>query len=197
MPARTNAAAMGAAAVGRARALRSPEKRRDRGATWPSPIPKRRRWRIDPKKKYTATIETSRRHHEGRAVRRRSAEDGQQLRLPGARGLLRRRDLPPRHPRLHDPGRRPHRHRHAAGRATSSTTSRSTRPYKRGTLAMANAGPEHQRQPVLRHARRLRPAARTTRSSASSQRARRRSTRSPRHRRVRRTGRSSRSRSTA
>ena len=67
-----------------------------------------------------------------------------------------------------------------------------TRRYLRGTLAMANAGPEHERQPVLRHARRLRPAARTTRSSASSPPARRSSTPSRPRRRAPRTGPSSR-----
>ena len=43
--------------------------------------------------------------------------------------------------RLHDPGRRPDRHRHAAARATSFNDEPVTRKYNRGILAMANAGP--------------------------------------------------------
>ena len=57
--------------------------------------------------------------------------------------LLQRHHLPPRHPRLHDPGRRPHRRPAPATPATSSRTrsthhSPSTSP---DVLAMANAGP--------------------------------------------------------
>ena len=53
----------------------------------------------------------------------RRAEDGQQLRLPGPLPLLRRRHLPPDHPGLHVPGRRPDGHRAGRSRATSSPTS--------------------------------------------------------------------------
>ena len=49
--------------------------------------------------------------------------------------------VPPHHQGLHDPGRLPAGHRHAAARATRSRT-RSTRTrLVRGSLAMANAGP--------------------------------------------------------
>ena len=54
---------------------------------------------IDPNKKYTATIETDRRHDHGRAVSQGRAAARQQLRVPRPRGVLRRRDLPPRDPR--------------------------------------------------------------------------------------------------
>ena len=59
------------------------------------------------------------------------------------RAALRRHDLPPGHPGLHDPGRRPDRATAAAALATSSATSSTRscvfdRPY---LLAMANAGP--------------------------------------------------------
>ena len=66
------------------------------------------------------------------------AQDREQLRRAGARAprstrrrtrparprpVLRRRDLPPGDPRLHDPGRRPDRHRPRRPRATPSPTS--------------------------------------------------------------------------
>ena len=56
----------------------------------------------------------------------RRAQDRRELRDPCRQGLLRRRHLPPRDPGLHDPGRRPDRHRHAAAPATSSRTSSTT-----------------------------------------------------------------------
>ena len=88
---------------------------------------------------YSAKIETERRHADRRAVRRRCAEDGQQLRLPCPRGLLRRGDLPPRHQGLHDPGRRS---RPAPAAAAPATIRRRAgqASYERGILAMANAG---------------------------------------------------------
>src|SRR5262249_49390090 len=46
----------------------------------------------------------SRRH---RAVFRRRPEDGRELHQARARGVLRRAHVPPRDPRLHDPGRLP------------------------------------------------------------------------------------------
>ena len=64
-------------------------------------------------------------------------------------------DLPPRDRRLHDPGRRSARtgHRrprlHVRGRVPSRSCG-TTRP---GILSMANRGAEHQRRPVLHHAR--------------------------------------------
>ena len=61
---------------------------------------------------------------------------------PGEGPALQGRRLPPHHPGLHDPGRRPARLRASAAPATTSTTrstasSTFTAPYK---LAMANAG---------------------------------------------------------
>ena len=55
---------------------------------------------------------------------------------------LRRHRLPPRHPRLHDPGRRPHRHRHGRPGLPFDDEFQSGRKFdKTGMLAMANAGP--------------------------------------------------------
>ena len=72
----------------------------------------------------------------------RRAEDRQQLRVPGPLPLLRRHRLPPHHPGLRAPGRRPRRGRARAAPATASTTS-CPKPgrYQVGSLAMANAGP--------------------------------------------------------
>ena len=61
-----------------------------------------------------------------RAVRRRGAEDGRELPQAVLRRLLRRPDVSPRDQGLHDPGRLPAGHRHAAVPATPSRT-RSTR----------------------------------------------------------------------
>ena len=83
-------------------------------------------------------------------------------------------DLPPRHRGLHDPGRRSARHRHRrprlqVRRRVPPERCATARP---GILSMANAGPEHQRQPVLHHARRRRRGSTTsTASSAKSSRA--------------------------
>ena len=54
-------------------------------------------------------------------------------------GLLRRHDLPPRHPRLHDPGRRLHRRHAAEGRPAAPIENEADNGLKneRGTLAMA------------------------------------------------------------
>ena len=64
--------------------------------------------------------------------------------------------VPPRDPRLHGAGRRPDRHAARAAPATSTRASsiRSVKHDKGGLLSMANAGPEHRRQPVLPHVRR-------------------------------------------
>ena len=61
--------------------------------------------------------------HDHRPRPGRRARDRQQLRLPGPLPLLRRHRLPPDHPRLRAPGRRPRGHRHGAAPATSSPTS--------------------------------------------------------------------------
>ncbi len=52
---------------------------------------------------------------------RAAALEGPQERQVGQEALLRRPDLPPRHPELHDPGRRSAGHRAPATRATAST----------------------------------------------------------------------------
>ena len=67
-----------------------------------------------------------RRLDRARAARRGRAEDGRELPQARRRRLLRRSRLPPRHPRLHDPGRLPGGHRHAAAPATPSRTSSTT-----------------------------------------------------------------------
>ena len=61
----------------------------------------------------------------------------------GEGAVLQRHDLPPRHRRLHDPGRRSARPGHGRTRATSSPTSstRSCGTTRPGILSMANAGP--------------------------------------------------------
>ena len=83
------------------------------------------------------------------------------------RRLLRRRHLPPRDPGLHDPGRRPDRHRHRAAPATRSrTSSTSTRscaarsrwrtPARTRTAASSSSSPPT-RALAGREAHRLRP----------------------------------------
>ena len=73
-----------------------------------------------------------------RPRRRQGAEDGEQLRLPGAPPLLRRGHLPPHHQRVHVPGRRPHRDR--TGRAGLPLRRRAAqaRRVPVGSVAMAN-----------------------------------------------------------
>jgi hypothetical protein len=79
-------------------------------------------------------------HDRGRALRRRRAEDGGELREARARRLLRRRDLPPRDSELHDPGGDP------TGTGTGGPGYQfedefNQHKVERGALAMANAGP--------------------------------------------------------
>ena len=67
-------------------------------------------------------------------------EDGRELPQARRRRLLRRPDLPPRHPRLHDPGRLPE------GTGTGGPGYKFEDEFNdhkivRGALAMANAGP--------------------------------------------------------
>ena len=89
----------------------------------------------------TATMHTSEGADRDRALPRGRAQDGRELHQARGRGVLRRRHLPPRDPRLHDPGRRPDGHRH--GRPRLHVRGRVQRPQGRasGALAMANAGP--------------------------------------------------------
>ena len=75
------------------------------------------------------------------------------------RRLLQRRHLPPRHPRLHDPGRRPDRDRLGRARATRSRTSSTTT----GRARRARDGElraEHERLAVLHRHGRCVPVAR-------------------------------------
>ena len=97
---------------------------------------------IDTDKRYVATMVTS---HGTMVIALdplAAPQDGQQLRVPGPLPLLRRHRVPPHHPGLRAPGRRPHRDRARAAPATASPTScPAAGRYKVGSLAMANAGP--------------------------------------------------------
>ena len=90
-----------------------------------------------------------------RARHEPGAEDGQLLRLPGRRRLLRRPHLPPHRSRLRDPGRRSARHRHR-------------RPRLHGRREAAGQPRLHQRHggdgEDLGGARRAAPAASSTSS---------------------------------
>ena len=84
--------------------------------------------------------EDHRGRHRPRAVRRGRPEDRRELQEARRPGLLRRAHLPPHHRRLHDPGRLP------AGHGTGGpgyTFEDEINDHKivKGTLAMANAGP--------------------------------------------------------
>jgi hypothetical protein len=78
--------------------------------------------------------------HRGRAVRRPRAEDRGELQEARRRRLLRRRHLPPRHPGLHDPGRRPD-GTGLGGPGYTFEDEFNDRSVERGALAMANSGP--------------------------------------------------------
>ena len=66
---------------------------------------------IDPKKTYRAVMNTSKGAINIDLFADRAPDHREQLRLPGARRLLRWRGLPPRAGGLHGAGRRPHRQR--------------------------------------------------------------------------------------
>ena len=71
---------------------------------------------IDPDKTYTATMRTSCGDITIDLLAERRSEDGQQLRLPVRRRVLRRAHLPTDRAGLPDPGRRPARQRHRRSR---------------------------------------------------------------------------------
>ena len=117
--------------------------------------------------------EVHRRHQDqpgrddGRAVPEGRPEHGQQLRVPLARGVLQRGDLPPDHQGLHGPDRRPAGHRH--GRCRLQVQRRAVRPadVRQGHAGDGERRPEHPGQPVLHLPRAAGRDAcrRTTRSS--------------------------------
>ena len=85
------------------------------------------RWRPWlPSRHDQSDVSHQRRTDRDRALPGRRAEDGRELHQARRRGLLRRPDLPPRDPRLHDPGRLPARAPAPAAPATSSRTSSTT-----------------------------------------------------------------------
>ena len=111
---------------------------------------------IDTSKTYTATVKTTTGTFDIALDAQERAPDREQLRVPGRQGLLQLRDLPPGHPGVHGPDRRPDRARARAVRATPSPTryppkaSNPSAQYPLGSVAMANTGPaSHRRQPVL------------------------------------------------
>ncbi len=79
---------------------------------------------IDPSTSYTATIETSCGTIEIELLPKIGYRRGQQLRVPGAAGLLRRLSLPPDRGGLRDPGRRPAGDRHRWPGLSSSPSPR-------------------------------------------------------------------------
>ena len=98
---------------------------------------------IDTTKTYVATVITTAGTFTINLDAAKAPEDGEQLRLPGPAGLLPLRDLPPGHPELHGPDRRPDRDRHGRSRlhhprrAAGRQPARSTRS---ASVAMANTG---------------------------------------------------------
>ena len=83
---------------------------------------------IDTSKTYTATVKTTPGTFDIALDATERPPDREQLRVPGRQGLLPLRDLPPGHPGLHGPDRRPDRHGRPAVPATPSPTS--TRPRR-------------------------------------------------------------------
>ena len=82
-----------------------------------------------------------RRGDRARAARRGRAEDRRELPQALRRRVLRRARLPPGDPRLHDPGRLPGGHRHAAAPATPSRTSSTTTRSCAGRWRWPTPGP--------------------------------------------------------
>jgi peptidyl-prolyl cis-trans isomerase B (cyclophilin B) len=101
-----------------------------------------RRCRFDAGKNYRVTLETDKRRDSYSSFTPRTPPDGQQFRLLGPGGLLRRRRVPPRDRRLRHPGRRPHGHGRG-GPGYSFEDECKGNPLKHGTglISMANAGP--------------------------------------------------------
>ena len=100
---------------------------------------------IDTAKKYTAVIKTDKGDITVELLGQRGAARGQQLRVPGARRLLRWPHVLPGHPRIRRPGRGPHlhhqshRHLHRQRRPRLRPDARGQRPdsMTRAWLAMA------------------------------------------------------------
>ena len=105
---------------------------------------------IDTTKTYTATVVTTAGTFVIALDAKTAPDHRQQLRVPGGQGLLPLRDLPPGHPRLHGPDRRPDGHRHRADPATPSRDENPPKAASRlaastplGSVAMANTGQPH------------------------------------------------------
>ena len=80
--------------------------------------------------------------------------DRSEDRPEGEASLLRRPDLSPRHRRLHDPGRLPDGQRHGrSGLQVRRRVRPGPAPRQAGAAVDGQLRPEHQRQPVLHHAR--------------------------------------------
>ena len=92
--------------------------------------------------------------HRVRDVRRRRAQDRREHPQAGREGLLRRAHVPPRHPRLHDPGRLPAGHRHGRARTTRSRTSSTSTRSSAGRSPWPTPGPNTNGSPVLHRDRR-------------------------------------------
>ena len=84
-----------------------------------------------------------------RARRGEGSADGQQLRVPRAQPLLRRRHLPPHHQRLRVPGRRSGRHRPGRPRVPLRRRVAEGRPVRDRIAGDGQRRPRHERQSVL------------------------------------------------
>ena len=111
---------------------------------------------IDPAKRYTALMETSKGTITFALDADRRAEDRQQLRLPRPLPLLRRHRVPPDHPGIRHPRRRPDRERHGRARLPLRRRAAEGRPLRDRLAGDGERRTEHQRQPVLHHLRAIR-----------------------------------------
>ena len=97
---------------------------------------------IDPKKQYIAHFETDRGNFDIELFAAQAPITVNNFVFLAQGWLLRRRHLPPRHPELHDSGRRPDRHRPRRPRLSvrDDEPSALNSSTKTGVLSMANAG---------------------------------------------------------